>query len=118
MYQGTEGWHVDGNTVEVPHTFTIIHCISANKNGPTLLVPLREITQLFTEDERSFLESITFVSAANSSIQHPLFYKHPVRFDDTIMLALGSLSGKYLKTLKDGNKIELSKDETQFVQGM
>lgn len=45
MYQGTEGWHVDGNTVEFPHAFTVIHCIEANKNGPTLLVPLREIVQ-------------------------------------------------------------------------
>ena len=52
MYQGTEGWHVDGNTVDVPHTFTIIHCIAANKNGPTLLVPLREITEMFTPEER------------------------------------------------------------------
>ena len=25
MYQGTEGWHVDGNTVDLPHTFTVIH---------------------------------------------------------------------------------------------
>ena len=52
MFQGTEGWHVDGNTVELPHTFTIIHCISANKNGPTLLVPLREIVQSLSEEER------------------------------------------------------------------
>ena len=52
MYQGTEGWHVDGNTVDMPHTFTIIHCIAANKNGPTLLVPLREITEMFTPEER------------------------------------------------------------------
>ena len=50
--KGTEGWHVDGNTVEVPHMFTIIHCISANKHGPTLLAPLREIVELFTPEER------------------------------------------------------------------
>ena len=52
MYQGTEGWHVDGNTVDVPHYFTIIHCISANRNGPTLLVPLREVVEMFTVEER------------------------------------------------------------------
>ena len=49
---GTEGWHVDGNTVDLPHTFTIIHCIAANKHGPTLLVPLREIVESFTPEER------------------------------------------------------------------
>lgn len=37
---------------DLPHTFTIIHCMAANKNGPTLLVPLREITELFTDEER------------------------------------------------------------------
>ena len=75
MYQGTEGWHhnflilidlyiffsilfcflgwhVDGNTVDLPHTFTIIHCIAANKHGPTLLVPLREIVASLTPEER------------------------------------------------------------------
>jgi hypothetical protein len=52
MYQGTEGWHVDGNTVEVPHEFTIIRCISANRNGPTLLVPLREVVEMLTAEER------------------------------------------------------------------
>ena len=46
------GWHVDGNTVDLPHTFTIIHCIAANKHGPTLLVPLREIVALLTPEER------------------------------------------------------------------
>ena len=52
MNQGTEGWHVDGNTVEVPHYFTIIHRISANRNGPTLLVPLREIVEMLSDEER------------------------------------------------------------------
>ena len=52
---GTEGWHVDGNTVDLPHTFTIIHCIAANKHGPTLLVPLREIVESFTPEERYVL---------------------------------------------------------------
>ena len=52
MYQGTEGWHVDGNTVDLPHTFTVIHCISANKNGPTLMVPLRELVEMLTPEER------------------------------------------------------------------
>ena len=118
MYQGTEGWHVDGNTAELPHSFTIIHCIEANKNGPTLLVPLREIVERFNPEERALLETITFVSAHNQSIQHPLLYKHPYRYDDTIMLALGSLSGQYLQTQKDGKTIQLSKEETQYIQGM
>ena len=115
MYQGTEGWHVDGNTVELPHTFTIIHCIAANKNGPTLLVPLKEIVERLSPEERLFLEPIYFVSAHNHSIIHPLLYKHPFRHDDTVMLALGSLSGQYLRS-KGHEFLTLSKAETQHIQ--
>ena len=65
---------------------------------------------------RDYLETIMFVSGQNSSIQHPLLYRHPMRHDDTIMLALGSLSGLYLRINKDGTRTELSKEETQYIQ--
>ena len=66
---------------------------------------------------RSYLDKISFVSGSNASIQHPLIYKHPIRRDDTIMLALGTLSGQYLETNADGSQSVLSKEETQLVQG-
>ena len=66
---------------------------------------------------RSYLDKISFVSGSNASIQHPLIYKHPIRRDDTIMLALGTLSGQYLETNEDGSQTVLSKEETQLVQG-
>ena len=67
---------------------------------------------------RSLLETITFVSGFNTSIKHPLLYKHPIRHDDTIMLALGILSGQYIQTQPDGKTRVLSVEETQFIQGM
>ena len=63
------------------------------------------------------METITFVSGTKSSIQHPLLYKHPIRHDDTIMLALGTLSGQYIQTHPDGTQTELSKEETLLIQG-
>ena len=66
---------------------------------------------------RSLLETMTFVSGFNASIQHPLLYKHPIRHDDTIMLALGILSGQYIQTQPDGKTRVLSVEETQFIQG-
>ena len=66
---------------------------------------------------RSYLEEIIFVSGNNASIQHPLIYKHPIRNDDTIMLALGTLSGRYMKVNADKSKSELSEEETQLIQG-
>ena len=66
---------------------------------------------------RSYLEEIIFVSGNNASIQHPLIYKHPIRHDDTIMLALGTLSGRYMRVKADKTKSELSEEETQLIQG-
>lgn len=115
---GIEGWHVDGNILEVPHLFTLIYCVSANSNGPTMIVPLKEIVDMLSLKDREYLESILFVSGFNSSIQIPLLYKHPYRNDDTILLALGSLSGQY-RQISEEEKIplrELSVEQTQYVQ--
>ena len=115
---GIEGWHCDGNTVEVPHTFTFIYCVQPNKNGPTLVVPLREIVEMLSDEEKKYLETAYFVSGSNASIIHPLLYKHPQRNDDTIMLALGTLSGQYLQDDGNGNMKTLTKDETQFIMDL
>ena len=72
---------------------------------------------ILSQSFRAYLETISFVSGHNSSIVHPLLYKHPVTQDDTIMLALGILSGQYLQHHEDGTHTELSKEETQLVQG-
>ena len=64
------------------------------------------------------LDKIKFVSSSRDTIQHPLIYKHPVRHDDTVMLALGILSGQYLQQEENTKKFKtLSKEETQHIQG-
>ncbi|XP_053400825.1 uncharacterized protein LOC123558892 [Mercenaria mercenaria] len=115
---GIEGWHVDGNVAESPHMFTLIYCISNNKNGPTLVVPLKEVVDMLTDIEREYLEKLFFVSGHNSSIIHPLLYKERNRKDDTIMLALGKLSGQYLEEMEDGSKRVMSIEETKAVQDL
>ncbi|XP_033727523.1 uncharacterized protein LOC117316851 [Pecten maximus] len=114
--QGTEGWHVDGNIVTIPHEFTIIYCVSASKNGPTLVVPLKQIVDMLDPEERAFLDTIYFVSGHNSSVVNPLIYKHPNRNEDTIMLALGILSGNYIQKEETGAEKVLSKEETKYIQ--
>ena len=72
--------------------------------GVVLMAPMSELV-------------LIVASGTKSSIQHPLLYKHPIRHDDTIMLALGTLSGQYIQTHPDGTQTELSKEETQLIQG-
>ena len=115
---GVEGWHVDGNVAQAPHMFTLIYCVSNNKNGPTLVVPLREIVNNLSDESRRMLENVYFVSAHNSSIIHPLLYKDPNRNDDTIMIALGKLSGQYLEALPNGTKRNMTLEETRAVMDL
>ncbi|CAC5399541.1 unnamed protein product [Mytilus coruscus] len=118
---GIEGWHVDGNIFEMPHLFTLIYCVHANSNGPTLIVPLKEIVDMLSTAEREYLENILFVSAFNSSVHIPLLYKHPFRNDDTLMIALGTLSGQYLQLNTDNNDNpykQLSVEETKYIQDL
>ena len=118
---GVEGWHVDGNTIDTPHMFTFIYCLRPNRNGPTLVAPLREIVESLSQEEREYLETVHFVSGFNSSITHPLLYKDPHTYEDTIFMALGTLSGQYLQvTGEDGEEVTkvLSKDETRFIMDL
>jgi hypothetical protein len=66
---GPAKWAIDGlcNIKKSPGSY----CVHANTNGPTLIVPLKEIVDMLTKKERDYLESIFFVSAFNSSIRHP-----------------------------------------------
>ncbi|XP_060082270.1 uncharacterized protein LOC132561589 [Ylistrum balloti] len=114
--QGTEGWHVDGNIVAIPHQFTIIYCVSASNHGPTLVVPLKQIVDMLSPEEKKYLETIYFVSGHNSTVVNPLLYKHPDRNEDTIMLALGILSGNYIQKQDNGEEKVVSKAETQYIQ--
>lgn len=121
---GVEGWHVDGNVVRVPHAATLIHAVSAIPNGDTFFVPLREVVQQLRHQghlrgrcaERAppclgnvtvptdrrvqgslALDDVMFQSGHSSEIRHPLIYPHPVTGQDTMMFALGGLSGQYRK---------------------
>ena len=49
---GTEGYHIDGNVVPIPHGVTLIHSKSAVEGGDTFFVPLRELTQQLRKDEQ------------------------------------------------------------------
>eukprot|EP00928_Gymnodinium_smaydae_P065183 TRINITY_DN48361_c0_g1_i1.p1 TRINITY_DN48361_c0_g1~~TRINITY_DN48361_c0_g1_i1.p1 ORF type:complete len:534 (+),score=59.24 TRINITY_DN48361_c0_g1_i1:51-1604(+) len=118
---GTEGWHVDGNVVRVPHAITFIHAISAIPDGDTMFVPLREVVHTLRKQgylrgscterappcsnrrgktvnykkELPALDDVIFQSGHVQEIRHPLVYAHPVTGLDTMMFGLGKLSGIY-----------------------
>eukprot|EP00933_Yihiella_yeosuensis_P052852 TRINITY_DN50986_c0_g1_i1.p1 TRINITY_DN50986_c0_g1~~TRINITY_DN50986_c0_g1_i1.p1 ORF type:complete len:580 (+),score=85.28 TRINITY_DN50986_c0_g1_i1:41-1741(+) len=141
---GTEGWHVDGNVVDVPHAITFIHAASAIPGGDTYFVPLREVVKNLRKqgfllgncEERAPpciasaktgaknlsvapLDDVIFQSSHLRSIKHPLIYPHPVSGQDTMIFGLGKLSGAYrtgcyLPSHFAASK-EMSMDETDKV---
>jgi len=116
---GVEGWHVDGNVVAMPHAATLIHAVAAVPNGDTFFAPLREAVQELRGrgylrgqcTERAPpcrsnksgwidtglppLDDLVFQSKSKKEVQHPLIYAHPFTGEDTILAALGNLSGRY-----------------------
>mmetsp|Transcript_134835 Transcript_134835/g.262603 ORF Transcript_134835/g.262603 Transcript_134835/m.262603 type:complete len:539 (+) Transcript_134835:39-1655(+) len=116
---GVEGWHVDGNVVSSPHAATLIHAVAAVPDGDTFFAPLREAVQELRSrgllrgqcTERAPpcansnngwvnsgvppLDDLVFRSGTNGDVQHPLIYPHPSTGEDTMLVALGSLSGRY-----------------------
>jgi hypothetical protein len=62
------------------------------------------------------LENIFHASGHHASMIHPILYKDQPRNDDTIMLALGKLSGQYLEEMTDGTKREKSIEEIKAMK--
>lgn len=139
---GTEGWHVDGNVVRLPHAVTLIHAISVIPDGDTIFVPLQEVVHLLRERghlsgrckerappclgnfsmpaEQAFktppLDDVLFQSGHVKDVRHPLIYPHPVTGHDTMMFGLGQLSGKYRRGCLQPalpSSWEMSHDETE-----
>lgn len=142
---GTEGWHVDGNVVDVPHAMTFIHAISAVPEGDTFFVPLREVVRALRRTgylkgkcvERAPpcrgkegtspsgaqkgiqpLDDVFFQSGHVSEIRHPLIYPHPVTGLDTMVFGLGTLSGRYHRGCLQPSlpsSLEMTQEETDKV---
>eukprot|EP00518_Triparma_eleuthera_P020977 CAMPEP_0197560342 /NCGR_PEP_ID=MMETSP1320-20131121/22966_1 /TAXON_ID=91990 /ORGANISM="Bolidomonas sp., Strain RCC2347" /LENGTH=496 /DNA_ID=CAMNT_0043121881 /DNA_START=61 /DNA_END=1551 /DNA_ORIENTATION=- len=104
---GIEGFHSDGNVVEVPHAATLLYCERTIPGGDTLLAPLKEVYDLLDLD---LISGVDFQSAHVPNLTHPLEYHHPSSGVQTMFFGLGTLSGLY----KRGN-VTLSQDETDKI---
>ena len=114
---GIEGWHVDGNCGPGnPHAATVIHAVHAIDGGDTKIVPLTEVVANLRDaagvlDNR--LDGVSFRSAHDHGVVHPLVYPHPVTGNDTMMFGFGSLATNFLRWGE-----EMSESETANVIGI
>ena len=107
---GTEGFHQDGNVVDIPHAINFLYCESSISGGDTLLVPNHEVRAVLERRYPSLeLDQVNFVSR-QTLISQPLMFNHPVTGRPTMFYALGTLSGRYTRNGRD-----LSKEQTDTI---
>ena len=101
---GVEGFHCDGNVMEIPHAATLLFCERTIPNADTILSPLNEVAaELILLHGKSFpfdLADVLFASSHVDNLTQPLIYPHPLTGNITMFFGLGTLSGRY--HLKNG----------------
>ncbi|GMH52327.1 hypothetical protein TL16_g01209 [Triparma laevis f. inornata] len=104
---GIEGFHSDGNVVEIPHQANFLYCEQTVKGAATLLAPLEEVRSALPN---SLLHNVDFSSSHVENLEKPLAHHHPASGRPTMFFGLGTLSGLYKKDDKS-----LTQEETDVI---
>ena len=84
---GRSGWHLDGTFQMMPFMYQTMYFPSVAMGGDTYFVPLKELYDSFSKEEKEYYEKLWMVTGRREAPVHPLVYKHPFRAnDETTML--------------------------------
>jgi taurine dioxygenase len=75
-------WHIDGTFQFKPFKYQTMYFSSVCDGGDTYFIPLKELYNTFTQDEKQFYNKLWMVSGSREAPIHPLVYKHPFRMND------------------------------------
>lgn len=76
---GRSGWHIDGTFQTKPFMFQTMYFPSVAEDGDTHFIPLKELYDSFSVEEREHLNKLWMVTGRREAPIHPLVYKHPFR---------------------------------------
>lgn len=83
-------WHVDGTPLKTPYTYSTLYLPSVIEGGDTHFIPLKELYDSFTADEKEYYNKIWIMyskrKGARFNVIHPLVYMHPFRHDHTLLI--------------------------------
>lgn len=79
---GRSGWHIDGTFQKRPFMYQTMYFPSVAKEGDTHFIPLKELYDSFSADEREEYNKLWMVIGRREALVHPLVYKHPFRPGD------------------------------------
>ena len=83
---GRSGWHVDGTFQMRPFMYQTMYFPSVNDGGDTLFIPLKELYDSFSLEEKEYYNKLWMVTGRRQAPIHPLVYKHPFRNDEETMM--------------------------------
>lgn len=79
---GRSGWHIDGTFQKLPFMYQTMYFPSVANGGDTYFIPLKELYDSFSLEEKEFYNKLWMVTGRRESPIHPLVCKHPFRTND------------------------------------
>lgn len=79
---GRSGWHIDGTFQTMPFKYQTMYFPSVmadGRGGDTYFVPLKELYDSFTQEERERYDKLWMVTGRREAPVHPMVYRHPYR---------------------------------------
>lgn len=83
---GRSGWHVDGTFQMMPFKYQTMYFPSVAEGGDTHFMPLKELHDSFSAEERAYYDGLWMVTGRRESPVHPLVYAHPFRGGEETMI--------------------------------
>ncbi|XP_078481351.1 alpha-ketoglutarate-dependent sulfate ester dioxygenase-like [Ciona intestinalis] len=109
---GITGWHIDGTFRSEPYSHSIYHMVSVAKSGgDTMFIPLTQVVESFSPEQREFLNHVWMLSDRCSHLCHPLIYPHPLTGRPTMCFHQGMTSGFVRDYDPTSGKLDLLNEE-------
>ncbi|KAL3792041.1 hypothetical protein HJC23_011206 [Cyclotella cryptica] len=87
---GRSGWHIDGTFQTRPFMYQTMYFPSAAEGGDTLFIPLKELYDSFSDEDKTYYNTLWMVTGRGREILlHPLVCKHPFRNEETLLFHCG-----------------------------
>ncbi|KAL7478733.1 hypothetical protein ACHAW6_004487 [Cyclotella cf. meneghiniana] len=87
---GRSGWHIDGTFQTRPFMYQTMYFPSVAEGGDTLFVPLKELYDSFSEEDKIYYNTLWMVTGRRRELLlHPLVCRHPFRKEETLLFHCG-----------------------------
>eukprot|EP00884_Botryococcus_braunii_P003178 jgi/Botrbrau1/12861/Bobra.0188s0004.1 len=86
---GRTGWHIDGTFQNMPYGYSLYHSHSIPRKGATVFLPLKEVVETLSTEQRGRWERLWMVSDRRDGPVHPLIYPHPITGETTMCFHTG-----------------------------